>query len=181
VVAALTATIAGAAGKSAPQQRLTLPDVLGEVPATWKSVPPPEMSARFRLAQYRLPRAAGAATDAEMIVFYFGPGGGGGVPENIERWKGMFEDPSGGKPVTTSRGGLRITTVEFTGTYKERSSPMAPTFTPRPGSRMLAAAVETTASGSQGPYWIRLVGPEKSVTAAKPGWDAFIKSLRAKK
>ena len=78
-VAALATTIAGAAGKSAPTQRVALPDVLGEVPAAWKSVPPPEMSARFRLAQYRLPRAAGATTDAEMIVFYFGPGGGGGV------------------------------------------------------------------------------------------------------
>jgi hypothetical protein len=181
LLAMAVATASLAAGKSAPKQRVTLPDVVGEVPATWKAVPPPGMSAQFRLAQYRLPRAGGATSDAELIVFYFGPGGGGGVPENIERWKGMFENPSGGKTTTASRAGLRITTVEFSGTYKERSSPMAPTFTPRPGYRMYAAAVETTGEGGQGPYWIRLVGPAKSITAAKPAWDAFLASLRVKK
>jgi hypothetical protein len=138
------------------------------------------MGGRMRLAQFRLPRAAGDAANPEVIVFYFGPGGGGTVEANIDRWKGMFETPTGGRVTTKTRTGLRITTTDLGGTYKERATPMSPTFTPRPSYRMLAAVVETTRAGGQGPYWIRLVGPAKSVAAQKAAWDAFLASLRLK-
>lgn len=163
-------------------QKVSLPDVVGTAPATWKATRPTEMQARFRLVQFRLPRAAGDAVDPELIVFYFGAGGGGGVPANLERWRGMFDgDMSGkGKVATQSRGGLKITTLDLSGTYKDRPSPMAPSFTSRPGYRMLAAAVETTRAGGQGPYWVRLVGPAKSVAAQSAAWQAFLKSLKAR-
>jgi hypothetical protein len=43
---------------------------------------------------------------------------------------------------------------------------------------MIAAVIEKKA-GNEGPYFIRLVGPEKSVTAAKPGWEKFVSTLKA--
>jgi hypothetical protein len=176
---------AGGNGSAAPTQRVELPDIIGATPATWKATPISEMAKRFRLVQMRTPKAAGDEADPELIVFYFGPGGGGGVTENVDRWQGMFEGPGGGAPkpaktATTTRKGLRITTVDLSGTYKERASPMAPNYTPRPNYRMLAAAVETTAANGQGPYWLRLVGPTKSVTAQQTAWNAFLASLRTK-
>jgi hypothetical protein len=164
----------------AAAKKMELPDVVGTVPASWTATQPTEMQARFRLAQYRLPRAAGDTASPEVIVFYFGPGGGGGVSANLDRWRGMFEGNMAGKGkvTTTSRTGLKITTLDLTGTYKERSSPMAPNYTPRPNYRMLAAAIETTRSGGQGPYWARMVGPAKSVAAQQGGWDALLKSLK---
>jgi hypothetical protein len=182
LAALLGATAAQAAGKSATARRMALPDVTGTVPAGWTTVPRGGMSARFRLAQYRLPRAAGDPVDPEVIVYYFGPGGGGTVPANLERWKGQFESPAGQAAKTTerTRDGLRITTIDLHGTYKERATPMSASFTPRANYRMLAAAVETTRPGGQGPYWIRLVGPAKSVAAQKSAWDSFLASLRPK-
>jgi hypothetical protein len=169
-----------AIGSAHAAKKMELPDVVGDVPAGWTATQPSEMQARFRLAQFRLPRAAGDTADPEVIVFYFGPGGGGGVPANLERWRGMFEGNMAGKGTvaTTTRANLKLTTLDLSGTYKERASPMAPNYTARPGYRMLAAAVETTRSGGQGPYWIRMVGPAKSVAAQKGAWDAFLKSLK---
>jgi hypothetical protein len=173
---------AHAAGKTMTARRLALPDVTGTVPAGWTPVPPGGMGGRFRLAQYRLPRAAGDPADPEVIVYYFGPGGGGTVPANLERWKGQFESPAGqaAKTAERTRDGLRITTIDLHGTYKERATPMSASFTPRANYRMVAAAVETTRPGGQGPYWIRLVGPAKSVAAQRSVWEVFLASLRPK-
>jgi len=182
LVALLGATAAHAAGKAAARH-MALPDVTGTVPAGWTPVALGGMSARFRMAQYRLPRAAGDPADPEVIVYYFRPGGGGGtVAANLERWKGQFEPPAGqaAKTATRTRDGVRITTIDLHGTYKERATPLSPTFTPRANYRMIAAAVETTRPGGQGPYWIRLVGPAKSVAAQRSAWDAFLASLRPK-
>jgi hypothetical protein len=162
-----------------PARSMALPDVAGTVPASWMPVP---LGGQFRLAHYRLPRSPGDPADPEVIIYYFGLGGGGSVPANIERWKGQF-DASGGKTAQVAektRSGLRITTIDLQGPYKDRVTPMSPTFTRRPNYRMLAAAVETTRAGGQGPYWIRLVGPAKSVGAQKTAWDAFLASLRPK-
>ena len=44
-------------------------------PDGWKSSPP---SSSMRKAQF-------TAGDAEVVFFYFGPGGGGGVQANVDR------------------------------------------------------------------------------------------------
>lgn len=167
-------------GTAHAARQVSLPDVVGSAPSTWTATQPNEMQARFRLAQFRLPKAAGDPANPELIVFHFGPGGGGGVQANLARWREMFEGNMAGKGTvqTTTRGGLKITSLDLSGTYKDRPSPMAPTYTSRPNYRMLAAAVETTRPGGQGPYWIRLVGPAKSIAAQKGAWEAFLKSLK---
>ena len=51
-------------------------------PAGWKSSPP---SSKMRAAQF-------SAGEAEVVFFYFGPSGGGGVKANVDRWMGQFQD-----------------------------------------------------------------------------------------
>lgn len=177
-----------AAAKSAPAkpqvkepQEVRLGNVSVRVPGEWSSLAP---DGQFRAAQYVIPTAAGDTAQALFIVFHFGKGGGGGVEDNIRRWAGMMKQPDGGdtarvmKRHLAEREGLRITTADLPGTYLERPFPRSEEFVERPNYRMLAAIIETTNEGGDGPYFVRLVGPAKSVTAAKPGWDAFIASLK---
>ena len=56
-------------------------------PATWKAEAPRPM----RAATYSIPLAAGDQGIAECVVNYFGPGQGGGVEANIERWVGQMQ------------------------------------------------------------------------------------------
>ncbi len=49
-------------------------------------------SSSMRRAQYRVPAESG---DGECVVFYFGPGQGGGAQANADRWAGQFEQPDG--------------------------------------------------------------------------------------
>ncbi|MFN3653023.1 MAG: hypothetical protein ACK47B_25875 [Armatimonadota bacterium] len=160
---------------------LTLGGVTGQVPGEWKEQP---AGGQFRMAQYVLPRAKGDTRDAQFIVFHFGAGGGGSVEENLKRWKGMMRQPEGGdvekaaKVARSERKGLKLTTMDLPGTYQERPFPASQQVTERPGYRMLAAIVETTFEGGDGPYYLRIVGPAKTVEAAKPGWDRLLASLK---
>jgi len=175
-------TTAPAPAKPAEPQDLNLGGVSGTLPGAWASQPP---IGQFRLAQYALPKATGDAADSLLIVFHFGKGGGGSVEDNVQRWLGMMAQPEGtdvrtvAKRATKERTGLRITTLELPGTYQEKPFPFSQEVKQRPNYRMLAAIVETTTEAGEGPFYLRIVGPTKSVEAAKPGWDALIDSLKA--
>jgi len=47
----------------------------------------------------------------------------------------------------------------------------------KPGYRLLAAAIE----GEGGPWFFRVVGPDATVKAAKPAFDALLESVEAHK
>lgn len=168
--------------KPVEPQPLNLGGVSGTLPGTWTNQPP---IGQFRLAQYALPKAAGDSANSVLIVFHFGRGGGGTVEDNVQRWMGMMVQPEGrdartvAKRATQERTGLRITTLELPGTYQEKPFPFSQEVTQRPNYRMLAAIIETTGEGSDGPYYLRIVGPSKTIEAAKPGWDTLITSLKA--
>ena len=49
----------------------------------------------MRAATYSIPLAAGDQGIAECVVNYFGPGQGGGVEANIERWKNQVQGADG--------------------------------------------------------------------------------------
>jgi hypothetical protein len=174
-------TPTAARAQPAVPQSLVLGSISAAVPGNWTAQP---AGGQFRFAQYAIPKAPGDAVESLFIVFYFDRGGGGTVDDNLKRWIGMMRRTSEGggevdaKVERTERAGLKITTLDQRGTYLERAFPMAQEFTPRPDYRMLAAVIETTGENGEGPYFVRLVGPAKSVTAAKPGWDAFVASLK---
>ena len=62
----------------------------------------------MRLAEHRLPSAEG---DGTLAVFRFGPGQGGGVEANADRWLGQFQQPDG----RDSRDVARLWTEEVDG------------------------------------------------------------------
>jgi len=144
------------------------------VPSAWTRVPAPS---DVRAAQWRIARADGDGEDAELVLFYFGKGKGGGTQENLDRWYGQFTQPDG-RPsrdaaVITIRtvNGLRVTSVDLAGTYRGQMG--GGEAAPKPGSRMFAAVVE----GDDGPWFFRTVGPAGTVARAKADFDALLGSL----
>jgi hypothetical protein len=148
------------------------------VPTAWTRVP---AASDVRAAQFRLPRAAGDTDDAEVVLFFFGPGKGGGVPDNLERWYGQITQPDG-RPsrdvaVQSERtvNGLRVTAVDVSGTYRGMGMSPATPGPERPDYRLLAAVVE----GEGGPWFLKAVGPRNTIARAKPAFDALLGSLEA--
>ena len=147
-----------------------------DIPQGWVSAPP---SSSMRVAEFTLPRAAGDAADAALVIYYF-QGGGGSVQANIDRWIQQMEAP-GGRPAKdlakTSEmqsHGLTITLLDASGTYTAEMSPGSAEHHDNANYRMRAAVVETSA----GPYFIKLTGPQKTVAKWDASFMAFIKSLR---
>src|SRR5579883_3253023 len=74
---------------------IELDGLTSKVPATWKAQKPDPKTGKFRFAQFQVPRADGDKEDAGVVISYFGPGSGGGVNDNVKRWKGQFAAPPG--------------------------------------------------------------------------------------
>lgn len=131
----------------------------------------------MRQAQYALARADGDSEDGELAVFYFGPGQGGSVEANIDRWLGQISQPDGSssrdKAKTSKKevSGLAVTLVDVNGTYSAGMMSNAP---PRASYRMLAAVVET----NDGPWFFKLVGPEKTIAKWQESFNGFISSFK---
>ena len=149
-----------------------------KVPPGWVEE---ERTSSMRLAQYRLPKAEGDTEDASLVLYYFGPGQGGSTAANIERWLGQIKQEDGstdksGKLVMTETAGLKMTTVDVSGTYVAETAPGSGTFNNKPNYRLRAAVVETP----NGNYYVKLIGPEKTVTQWNDSFLSYIKSFEFK-
>ncbi|HYK89102.1 MAG TPA: hypothetical protein VE398_10050 [Acidobacteriota bacterium] len=145
-------------------------------PAGWVSEQP---SSSMRKAQYRLPRAQGDSEDAEMVVFYF-QGGGGGVQANIDRWIGQFSKPDGSPANDIAKvtkkvvHDVPVTMVDVNGIYSGAMGPMGSSSPAKSNYRMLAAVAEA----SDGPWFFKLTGPEKTVTHWESSFASFVDSFQ---
>ena len=125
----------------------------------------------MRKAAFVVPKATGDAEDGELTVFYFGPGQGGSIDANVDRWVSQF---SGTKPDDVKRAnreanGLKQHTVEIA---KGDFSSGMPGSSPEPKKDFgLLGGIVVAPSGS---YFFKLTGPSASVKAARP---AFVKLL----
>lgn len=137
------------------------------VPESWKDK---GGDGQMRAGQLELPAVEGDKEPGELIVYYFGAGGAGGVAANLERWIGQFEEE--GRKVKLTQGKARdaaYTLAEVTGTYnKPVGPPIQRQSRPAPAYRMLAAIVDTPS----GPYFLKLTGPVRTVTAASEPFRA---------
>src|SRR6266700_1953632 len=61
-----------------------------KVPEGWTAEKP---TSGMRVAQYKLPKAAGDSEDALLVVYYFGQGQGGSAQANIDRWINQIQQP----------------------------------------------------------------------------------------
>ena len=138
--------------------------------ATWKR----QGDRQMRAATYIAPAAAGDAEPGEVAVFYFGPGQGGGVQANIDRWVGQFPQKTGTPKTSKSTvAGMGVTMIDVTGTYGASSSPMSQEKVNKPGFRMLGAIVEAP----QGAVFFKFTGPAKTVAAQEAAFQGMIKAI----
>ena len=143
-------------------------------PARWIALAPRPM----RAATYRVPAAAGDPEPGECAVFFFGAGQGGDVEANMKRWLGQFEKPGGGAEAgartASSFNGIKVTTVDVSGTYLASAGPMSPAKESKPGYRLLGAIVEAP----EGNVFFKFTGPSRTVGAAEAEFTSLLKSLR---
>lgn len=173
-----------AAAEPAPTPR-PAPAPTGEPVAgglTWEAPAPfvrETPKSPMRAAQYRIGEGEQAA---EMTVFFFGPGQGGSVEDNIDRWVGQFAQPDGSDPKKAARiekkdvSGLKVTTIALKGTYGGMQMPGAPPQPPIEDARLLGAIVE----GPEGPVFFKMVGPATTVEGAEEPFDALVDSMKAR-
>jgi hypothetical protein len=144
-------------------------------PAQWQPV---ATTSSMRVAQFALPRAGGDTQDAELVVYYFG-GSGGTVEANIERWVGQMQQSDGrpssavAKRQSRTINGLKVTIVDVPGTYVAEMTPGAAQRHNSPNFHLRAAVIET----ANGPYFIKLTGPAKTVAAADKTFEQFLSSV----
>lgn len=141
------------------------------VPEDWEKAVP---SSQMRLYEFTIPSREKIGQPAEMTVFYFGPGQGGSVQSNIDRWVGQFntaENPSvpvlGKKKVRD----MEVTTLFVEGTYVSAMPMMARM--PLKEYAMYGAVVE----GPKGLVFFKLTGPRVTVQSAQEGFENLVNSF----
>jgi len=143
-------------------------------PSTWQGRQP---GSTMRLAEFTAP-ARGDAAGAEVVVYFFGPGQGGTVEANVERWTNQFTDDAGNHPVATvtseTATAFPTTFVQLRGNYS-RSIGTGDSAAARPDQILHAAVVETP----RGNLHVQMHGPAASVTAEEPAFRGFVRSIRS--
>ena len=131
----------------------------------------------MRAATYSIAPAAGDRGIAECVVNYFGPGQGGGVDANIERWKGQVQGPDGqpapAKVDKRTVRGVPIVVIDSSGAYTGMGGPFAASAKPVPGYRLLGAIVE----GPGGTLFFKFTGPAKTVAAQEKNFNQLLASI----
>ena len=154
-----------------------------KTPAGWLEEKP---NSNMRVAQYKLPKAEGDAADAELVVYYFGPGQGGSKQANIDRWLNQMQQADGSpskdkaKIANTTVNGMPVTTVDVAGKYNGgMASPGAAPNAPPPDMsnyRMRAAIIETP----KGSYFVKLTGPQNTISHWDQAYSDYINSFEFK-
>jgi len=147
------------------------------VPEAWVA----QSQRPMRVATYYTSAAEGDSDPGEIAVFYFGPGEGGTVEANVNRWFQQFDQDDGGptsevaERETMDIHGTRVTVVRASGTYNAAAGPMAPRADLRPGYRLIGAIAE----GPEGAVFFKFTGPENTVQQEAPRFMSMVESIRA--
>ncbi len=156
-----------------PQGGLGAAGLVWDAPASWVAQPPANP---MRRAQYRVPGAAG---DAELVVFYFGPNQGGPPLDNAQRWAMQFAQPNGADPLSalkTRTGDIRgipALFVETTGTYNPGTMSAAPA-----AAKENWALLGVVAEGGDANWFFKFTGPKATIDAERAAFEAMVGSLR---
>ncbi len=160
-------------GADEPKKTVDARGLKFQAPESWKTVP---TSSQMRAAQLRVQPVEGDEYEAELIVYVF-PGGAGGVEANIERWSNQFKDANGKTPKAESKTvkgkNVDVTRVEVAGHYHPSAFPGLPPEPDRPDARLFGAIATTEKVG----YYLKMVGPDKTMKKIADDFDALIASL----
>jgi hypothetical protein len=154
-------------------------DLRFKAPDGWTTEKP---SSSMRVAQYKLPKAEGDKEDASLVLYYFGANQGGSPQANIDRWIGQMQQPDGSDSKSKAKtdaltvNGLKVTTVDVTGTYTAEMAPGSQTFHNDDNYRLRAAVIETP----KGNYYVKLAGPANTVARWNQSYNDYLKSFEFK-
>ena len=140
-----------------------------DLPADWKSEPP---EGSMRIVQATIPGPGGPG---QLVVFYFGPGLGGGVQDNIARWISQMKPRPGVEPKRDKfeTNNCIVTWIEIEGTLLPSTTGMGPA-DEQPDSILLAAVVE----GVGGPWFVKTTGPAKTLKSQREAVFNVLRSVR---
>jgi len=150
-----------------------------KAPDGWTTDKP---TSSMRVAQYKLPKVEGDNDDATLVLYYFGATQGGTAQANIDRWIGQMQQPDGSdskskaKTESMTVNGLKVTTVDVTGTYTAEMAPGSKTFHNDAEYRLRAAVIETP----KGNYFVKLAGPVKTIARWDKEYNDYLKSFEFK-
>jgi hypothetical protein len=173
------ATVASAPNSSGTQAPQTSGDLHYKVPDGWVTGQP---SSKMRVAQFKLPKADGDNEDAELVLYYFGASQGGTADANIDRWISQIQQADGSlskdksKTESLTVNGMKITTVDVSGRYNAEMAPGSGKFYDNANYRLRAAVIET----AKGNYFVKLVGPAKTVGRWEQSFTDYVKSFEFK-
>lgn len=146
-------------------------------PSGWVTRTP---SSTMRLAEWTLPKAASDTEDALVTVYFFGANMGGNAQANVDRWIGQFAQPDGTSSKDKAKAstgltssGLKISSVDVSGTYVAEVTPGSTEHFNKPGWRQIAALIETPG----GPHFVKVIGPAATLAKWEASVTAFIKSI----
>jgi len=163
------------AGADDPKQTVDAKGLTFAAPASWKTIP---TSSAMRRVQLTVEPIEGDDYPAELVVFAF-PGGAGTVEANIERWRKLFKDKDGNPPRIDSKKvsgkNVEVTRVETSGHYYPAQFPGRPAEPDRPDARLLGAIV----MADDASYYVRMVGPNKTMTKLRPVFDELLGTIKA--
>jgi len=132
----------------------------------------------MRVRQYHLP-GEGETGDAQVVVFHFGVGGGGGVEANLERWASQVAQPDGSDPLEAMQrsertvGPVKITQIALSGTYAGDRMPGSGQSQALPGQALRGAVLECPG----GPYFVKMTGPEVTVERWEASFETFLSQV----
>ena len=168
------ALVLGSLGADEPPRTIEAGGLSFEAPGSWKASQP---RSSMRRAQLSVAPARGDDEPAELVVFAF-PGGAGTVEQNVERWRSQFRDADGSPPRIESKRvkgkNVEVTRVETAGRYVAPETPGSSKVLDKPNFRLLGAIVQTGTTG----YFLKMIGPDKTMIAARPGFDQLIASIK---
>jgi len=164
------------------QNQSSLPangDLHFKAPDAWTTE---KSTSTMRVAQYKLPKADGDPEDASLVLYYFGANQGGGTQANIDRWINQMQQADGSaskdkaKTEDLAVNGLKVSTVDVSGTYTAEMSPGSGDRHNNANYRLRAAVIETP----KGSYFVKLVGPTNTVAKWDQAYNDYLKSFEFK-
>jgi len=147
-----------------------------------KWTPPPGWVAQgprpMRAATYAIPPEFGEKSSGECGMYFFGAGQGGGVDDNIARWKGQFTDrggaPASAKVAKRTVHGLPMTTIDVSGEYSGLGGPLSEGSNKVAGYRLLGAIV----AAPGGNIFVKCTGPMKTMSVNQPKFEQLLASFQ---
>ena len=132
----------------------------------------------MRAATYTFAPEFGEKSGGECGIYFFGAGQGGGVDDNIARWKGQFTGtggaPAAAKVARRTVHGLAMTTIDVSGAYSGLGGPLAEGGSVA-GYRLLGAIV----AAPEGNIFVKCTAPLKTMGVNQPKFEQLLASFTA--